>query len=173
MIQRGKTAVLSSTTFNEIDGVAQRFGGANPVPFGMGKQMLGKGLNAFPALITGNASLATNRWKYAFNEVLLTNTDTTRDLDGDYGRSGTTTSGYAINLAEMNHTSTYAWGIDTTGTDYPAGFAARPIGGAGANNDHKYDVAVIMYETLAFNGDGQRTVYFFDLMGSHDGTCSA
>ena len=125
----------------------------------------GSTTKTFLAKITGSASLSTNRWKYAWTEVTMSGDDVT---DKTNGRSGTTSDGYAINLAEINHTSTYAFGIDTTSSDYP-NFEPRPIGGAGTDNTHKYDVIVEM--TARPDGSGG-VKYTFYSMGSHDGTCS-
>lgn len=120
----------------------------------------------FDAVITGNASLATNRWKYAWSEVRR---------DGDVwstfseGRSGTTTTDYAVNMLEVYHTATYAWGVDVTGADYPAGMAPRPVGGGGAANTHRYNVVVRMRRVIDVSGVAK---YQFSAPGSHDGTCS-
>lgn len=121
----------------------------------------------FLAKITGSASLATNRWKYAWTEQQLSGDLVT---DKTNGRSGTTTTDYAINLAECYHTSTYAWTVDTTGTDYPAGFVPQPVGGGGASASHRYDVAVVMYQIPDVNGT--KKYVFFAGAGGHDGTCT-
>jgi len=124
-------------------------------------------LEYFAAEITGSASLATNRWKYAWTE---------KEFDGDGlatltgGRSGTTSTDYAVNIAETNHTSTYAWGVDTTGDDYPDGFVPQPVGGAGTSAAHAYNVPVWMREEIDLNGN--RRFYFYAI-GGHDGTCDA
>ena len=122
--------------------------------------------NKFLAKITGNASLATNRWKYAWSEVALGASDLDTSVTG--GRSGTTSSDYAVNTHEMYHTSTYAWGVHLTGTDYPSGFAARPIGGGGTADTHRYNVVVEMSERVDSSGNIK---YTFQSFGSHDGTC--
>lgn len=117
------------------------------------------------ARITGNASLATNRWKYAWTEVRLDGDDV---VDVTNGRSGTTETDYAINLAEIQHTSTYAWGVDITADDYPDGFAPRPVGGGGADDTHKTDEVVEIHQRTDANGDRK---YYFRAIGSHDGSC--
>jgi hypothetical protein len=120
-----------------------------------------------PAVITGSTAMSgeSNRWKYAWSEI---------DPDGDGvsvktdGRSGTTTDGYAVNLAEVYHTSTYAWGVDVTGTDYQSNFSAMPVGGGGTSTTHKYNVPVEI--THWIDSEGVDRYYFF-ATGSHDGTC--
>ncbi len=123
----------------------------------------------FLARITGNDGdpSNSNQWKYAWTEVELSG-NSTGDKTG--GRSGTTTVDYALNLNEVNHTSIYAWGVDTNGDDYPEEFDARPIGGGGTSDTHKYDVVVLMKIVTDTNGD---TRYVFEATGSHDGTCEA
>jgi len=121
----------------------------------------------FLAKLTGSASLATNRWKYAWTEVR-------RDADlvsaVTDGRSGTTTTDYAVNLAEMYHTATYAWGVDVTSDDYTAAaFVVQPVGGGGETAAHRYDVVVEMEQVTDTNGDIK---YQFHAFGSHDGACS-
>ena len=120
----------------------------------------------FLAEITGNASLATNRWKYAWREVILDGDDVATVTGG---RSGTSSANYAINLIELKHTATYAWGVDITASGYAGtSFAPRPIGGGGADNSHRYNVTVPMLQSYDKNGDVK---YAFSLMGTHDGSC--
>lgn len=120
----------------------------------------------FPAKITGSATLGSGpRFKYAWSEL---------EFDGDDvnvksgGRAGTTSVDYALNMAEVFHTTQYAFGIDKDGADYPAGMAERPVGGAGDDNTHQYDVPVWMRAVTDVNGD---TRYWFYSWGSHDGSC--
>lgn len=120
----------------------------------------------FLARITGNATLATDRFKYAWNEVAMDGNDT---ADVSSGRSGTTTVDFALNTAEINHTSTIQYGVDQGGSDYPAGFDRRPIGAAGATDTHDYDVVVEMTERIDING---AVKYTFQLQGTHDGGCT-
>lgn len=121
----------------------------------------------FPIDITGNASLATNRWKYAFSERTFT-ADLTATLTG--GRTGTTSSGYATNLAEMYHTATYAWGADVTIEPYLSStFQPLPVGGGGTATTHRYSAPVWCYEIVDTAGALKR---YFWAMGSSDGNCS-
>lgn len=105
-------------------------------------------------------------WKYAFTEVKRESDGTFQVVEG--GMSGTTDSGWIINLAEYGHNERYAWGVDMTGDSYPRGFRPRPIGGGGDDNTHKQDNIVKMH--IGVNTDN--TVYYwFDRIGSHDGSC--
>lgn len=139
-----------------------------------------KAAQFFPALITGNAVLASAsvavgggsvvtveyRWKYAWDEAEFSG-DTATVKSG--GRSGTTTTDYAVNMAEMFHTGTYSWGVDITSSDYPTGSRPRPIGGGGTANTHRYNVVVWMEQRTDVNGDVR---YYFHASGSHDGACA-
>lgn len=151
------TAVRRVESVPDGGGLPRR-GILNPVP-----------AEKFLAKITGNAALAATdfRWKYAWTEVLMTADLVTTRVGG---RTGTTTTDYATNTAEMYHTSTYAWGVDITGTDYDAttSFAPRPIGGGGAADTHRYDVVVELTQVIDTAGNKK---YWFTLMGSHDGAC--
>lgn len=121
----------------------------------------------FPIDITGSASIAPNRWGYAFTERTFT-ADLTATLTG--GRTGTTSSGYATNLAEMYHTATYAWGTQLDIEPYQAStFDPQPVGGAGEAISHKYNRPVWCYEIVDTAGNLKR---YFDSSGSSDGSCS-
>lgn len=125
----------------------------------------------FLAALTASTAQAgyAARWDYTFAEVTLSDAgyDTTTD-----GREGT-----AMNLIELAHIAEpaadqpwYVWGVDHHGDDYPAGFGVRPVGGGGTTGTHKVDVVVEL--TIRTNSDGS-TVYTFEGLGSHDGTCAA
>lgn len=138
--------------------------------------------STFLAKITGNAYLTRAsiaigggssiadveyKWKYAWSEVERASAGTYAAVSG--GRSGTTSSGYAINFAEDGNTSQYVWGVDVTGASYPLGFRPRPVGGGGTANTHRVDQIVEMH--VGRNTDG--TIFFwFDRIGSHDGDCA-
>lgn len=81
------------------------------------------------ARVTESASLATNRWKYAWTEIVINGDD---DEDKAGGRSGTITDNYAISLPEINATGSGVQpnGIDLDGqifTDNP-GIGPVPLG---------------------------------------------
>ena len=115
---------------------------------------------SFWAKITGNAANGTNRWKYAWTEVERTST-AFQDLSG--GRSGTTSSGFAINGGEANNdgTGVQGHGVDIDGDDYPAGFEVQPIQG---------DPVVRMYVEYTSSGTAYYTFY---ATNADDGTCEA
>ena len=126
------------------------------------------GISQFPAVITGHAAIGGDfRWRYTFAEI---------EYEGDdYGLlAGGRTGSYAINRSEFRHTDTYAWGIDVTGVDYPDGFAPRPVGGGGVDNNHKYNVVVMMEGPFLYGTDEDAHLYYyFNHFGSHDGTCES
>lgn len=112
------------------------------------------------------------RWQYAHREVLLTTLESNPITDG---RAGTLMDGFAINVLERGHVlepavniAWYVWGVDAHGTDYPAGFRPRPVGGGGTTDNNKYSPIVLITEGVDDQGDLLRT---FQAMGSHDGTC--
>lgn len=122
----------------------------------------------FHALITGHASLATNRWKYAWSEAEW-NGDDLQVKSG--GRSGTTGGSYAVNRAENYHGSQYAYGVDMNLTSYSdTGFAPRPVGAMGSTNTHDKDIPATIHVEKDVNGD---TVHWFDLIWAHQGSCSS
>ena len=86
------------------------------------------------------------------------------------GRSGTTTTDYALNTVEINHTAVFQYGTDVSLSDYTgaASVGMRPIGSSGIATTHDYDVVVEMTERTDTNGN---TKYTFQLMGTHDGAC--
>ncbi len=122
------------------------------------------------ALQSGHAA----RWNYTFREVEFTATTGTYQAKTG-GRTGT-----AINLRELSHTTEpgaatpwYVWGVQSHssvfGSTYPAGAAPRPVGGGGTAGTLKTNFVVNITERTTTEGD---TVYTFEAVGSHDGTCS-
>lgn len=85
----------------------------------------------FHAKITGSTSLSTNRWKYAWTEVTRT---ATAWADTSGGRSGTTTTNFALNGMEANNDGTgiQGNGVDIDGTIFTdnTGLAIQPIQGS-------------------------------------------
>lgn len=143
--------------------VALNIGGPNVMHMASGTFIRRESLAPPPFLakITGSASLSTNRWKYAWSEVVLDHTDDSFDiLSGD--RSGTTTTDYALNLVEAfnDGTGVQAPGVDIDGDDYPAGFSLQAIQG---------NPVVIMYP---WSDDDGYIRYLFSLANAHDGTCA-
>ena len=108
--------------------------------------------------ITGNASLATNRWKYSWEQVIA---------DGDSfstvtnGISGTTTTDYALNTMEFANTSSLVGpGVDPTGTDYAASdFDPKPISDG-----------AIVWGRQTVDDNGALKIHF-TAENAHDGDC--
>lgn len=128
----------------------------------------------FPAKITGAAAYSGEyyRWKYAWTEMVDSGDSVASATNG---RSGTTSTDYALNDFERFHTSTIAGGVALNGDDYPAGFAPMPIGGAGplssGDGIWRYPVVVQMHER--WDATNSKWVYRFSAPISHDGTCEA
>jgi hypothetical protein len=136
----------------------------------------------FPAIITGSASLASAtvavnggsgvtviyRWKYAWSEAEL-NGDLWQIKSG--GRSGTTTTNYALNDLEDFHTGAINWNATITAASYPRGHRDKPVGGASAdtNQTHSYNVPVRMRSIVDINGNVK---YRFSAPGGHFGLCT-
>jgi hypothetical protein len=117
------------------------------------------------AKITGNAALGgeTYRWKYAWSAV---------EPDGDDmaavtgGRSGTTSTDYALNTMEMGNTSSNVGpGVDPTGTDYAASsFEPQAI----SNN------SIVWMRTTIHRNPSTGTITarnYFTAENAHDGDC--
>lgn len=123
-----------------------------------------RGVYRFPILLTENAQTNAGKWKYAWSEVVVRNDGTAETVTG--GLSGTTSTGYALNRREINHTGTgIVQGVDIAHDDYPDGYAPRPVDGGGTDNTHQQDI-VVDAELI----DGR--VWFSEPL-SHDGACAA
>ena len=125
-----------------------------------------RGLNRpyFLAKITGSSLISgeSNRYEYAWTEVLLNNEEGFTTRTG--GRSGTK----ALNLCEMSNTSTHVGaGVDLEGGAYPAGFSMMPIGKCG--DDTLVNLVVVMFGIRDSDGT-LRDV--FCLGNEHDGVCT-
>jgi len=125
----------------------------------------------FLAKITGNSAITANsRWKYAWSEVII-DSDADAVLTG--GRTGTTSTDYALNLVEINNGAAGVLGgdgVNAAGADYPAGFKRRPIGGGGTTDTHTNDVLVVMHVVIDDDDDKR---FVFSQPNAHDGTCDA
>lgn len=117
---------------------------------------------SFLAQITDSESIGTNRWKYAWSEVRRT-TLGFETVSG--GRSGTLTSGYAINAIEANNDDTGTQGnsVDIDGAIFTAntGLAIQPAEG---------DPVVTMW--MDYLADGTPS-YTFEYVNAIDGECAA
>lgn len=158
--------------FNPEAGVSTPFGAAS---FSVEPRRRGEQIDlTYLAEITGSALVPGEdaQWRYAHREILPTTLGILVITDG---RAGTTAEDFAINTLERGHVVEpgpgvpwYVWGVDVHGTDYPAGFRPRPVGGGGTTGTHKYNPIVLVTEQLDDQSDLLRS---FQTMGSHDGTC--
>lgn len=112
--------------------------------------------DVFFAKITSSASLATNRWKYAWTEQQM-NGDSWEDKSG--GRSGTTSSNYALNLVEANNDGSGVQGNGVNLSNLTGTFAIKAIAG---------DPVVQMHQKTDVNGTVK---YYFSQVNAVDGTC--
>ena len=120
----------------------------------------------FDAIITGNSSAGTNRWKYSWVSAVLTGDVYVRQSPPD--REGTIGSDYAINGNETGNTATYkAMGLRLDGPDFPPGMNVIPIGGDYEGFLH--DVHVRMRQTVDSSGE---TRYAFNAPNEVDGPCA-
>jgi hypothetical protein len=131
------------------DGTTQRLGvalGRNP---------------SFWAKITGNAADGTNKWKYAWTEQQRTAAGW-QDLTD--GRSGTTTTGFAVNANEANNDGTGIQGnsIDIDGTVFDDNSDLELVAVQG-------DPVVRMWADIDSSGN---TAYSFEYTNAIDGECA-
>lgn len=122
-------------------------------------------------ITNSNAIAGANyRWKYNITMVEITPVFTSGVLsDITVADVSPTAQGIAVNLAEWTHSSTVAFGVNTSLADYPAGFAPRPVGASGASDTHVTDEIVQVYK---MTGSAGEVGYWFNKHWSHDGTCT-
>lgn len=120
-----------------------------------------KPTTAFWAKITGNAANGTNKWKYAWTEQERTSTGW-QDLTG--GRSGTTTTDFALNSLEANNDGTGIQGnsIDIDGAVFTdnTDLEIQAVQG---------DPVVWMHVDLDVTAGG--LAYSFEYVNAVDGEC--
>lgn len=109
------------------------------------------------------------RWEYSVVQVYVDAAGTIQTVTDGF-------NGLGYNMREFAHTPPeapeYVWDVKVLGSaSYPAGFAGRPIGGGGTDDTHKRNT--IVWGQLRRIEDLDETVFLFDAMGSHDGTCEA
>ena len=121
-------------------------------------------------VVSSNALLGVPayRWTYTLKRITFDNSNQGYVAEDDPFTTD------ALNIREMNHTQQYSWGVDTFGPVYPGvplnlQFTPKPIGGAGTNLGHVYDVPVTAWSEDVFG----ITRWYFEAMGSHDGDCPA
>lgn len=125
------------------------------------------------ARITGHTAIggANYRWLYDITLVQITPTFSGSTLsDITVADVSPAVTSKAVNLAEWTHTSTIAFGVDNSLTDYPAGFDARPVGAAGDDDTHDTDEIVEVVKMTDASGN---VGYWFSKHWTHDGGCSA
>lgn len=110
-------------------------------------------------ILSSPASLGGNKWKYAWQEVRRTASGWE---DTPNGRSGTTSTGYALNSIESGNDGSGVEGnsIDRSKSDYPTGFSMQPVQGL---------PVVRMYVDCLSDGS---LAYTFEYVNGEDGTCS-
>jgi hypothetical protein len=117
--------------------------------------------SSFWAKITGNAADGTNKWKYAWTEQQRTATGW-QDLSG--GRSGTTSTDFAVNANEANNDGTGVQGnsIDIDGTvfDDNSDLEIQPVQG---------DPVVRVWAEMSSTAT---LVYTFEYVNAVDGECA-
>lgn len=116
----------------------------------------------------------TTRWVYTITQVniaITASSGTPTATTVTARTTGPIVDAKAINLAEIANTSDAAFGVDLTGDDYPAGFAAQPIGGGSGDGSHAVDEIVRVAGSIKASDDS--VIYYIERMGAHDGTCSA
>jgi len=169
---RVRVGMVSQIAPGGVAGVDQTGAGtAISIPSPLNNNGIRDVLDIFLGVITGSAAFSPGqafRWKYAWSEAEFKSDSIDVMGTPSHYRSGTTSQDYLLNMYEVFNNAQYQAGVDVQGDDYPDGFALRPIGGAGTDNTHKYDVPVWIYEVVNTVGAVQ---YWFDKVNSHDGTC--
>jgi hypothetical protein len=118
------------------------------------------------AKITGSASLATNRYKYAWTQVGFDGDSPHAAVAMDNPMTGTTSTDYAMNLCEIANTATDVGpGVNLSGANYPSGFSMRAIGDSTGTD---VQLVVPMFQLPSDTGTLQR---WFALANASDGTC--
>lgn len=124
---------------------------------------------SFLAKITDNAEITANRYKYAWTEVIVDGTDGTTFIAKVDGKSGTTSTDFALNGCEAaNDEDDVGSGVELDGEDYPTGFSMMAIGQLFSDPADKIEVVVVMFQ---FADDDGSVRYLFNMVNSHDGTC--
>jgi hypothetical protein len=122
--------------------------------------------SGFDAIVTGSASIGSNRWKYSWVSATLVNDKWQKDNPPRL--QGTLTTDYAINKNENANTGSWAGPgvIVSTAQGYPTTWKVIAVGKD--RNNVQYDYAVTMYKSVRADGSGQ---YWFHVENAHDGAC--
>lgn len=130
----------------------------------------GGGSISFLAKITGNLEITANRYKYAWTEVYVDATDGTTFITKTGGKSGTTSTDFALNGCEAANTADdVGSGVVVDATNYPANFEPMAIGQLASDPADKIDLVVVMFQ---IKDDEGGTTYIFNMVNSHDGSCA-
>ena len=152
-----------------------------PIIMGPGVTRIGNVYNVRPAVgvsvfdlidarITGWAVWTTNKWKYAWEEIEVDGSGNVSAKTG--GRSGTTSSYFAINMKETNNVASGGGvqgnDVDDSHADFPSGYDLVPLGaGTGGVPANKVLVALMAYVL----SDGTPCYKIYD-KPTMDGGCS-
>ena len=130
----------------------------------------GRGSISFLAKITGNLEITANRYKYAWTEVYVDATDGTTFITKVGGKSGTTSTDFALNGCEAANTADdVGSGVELDATNYPANFEPMAIGQLASDPADKINLVVVMFQVKDDEGG---TTYIFNMVNSHDGSCA-
>jgi len=124
------------------------------------------GFEPIDAILTGSASFATNKWKYAWTSATLVGDVWVKDNPPK--ASGTTAVDYALNKNEGANTSVYAGPgtIVDTAQGYPASYQLVPVGQD--RNGTVYEYPVTIHRSFKDDGSVQ---HWFQVENDHDGQC--
>jgi len=132
----------------------------------------GKTAVSFLAKITDNAEIAEtdNRYKYAWTQVVVDATDGTTFIAKVGGKSGTTSTDFALNGCEAaNDADDVSPGVVVDAANYPDNFDPMAIGQLASDPDDKIDTVVVMFEVKDDEGN---VTYIFSMGNAHDGSCA-
>jgi len=114
-------------------------------------------------ILSSPVSIGTNRWRYAWEEVVIKDDHLTAAISGSRKSRSTGTGAeftYALNLCELcQAVSGTKVGPGVTIATLPSGFSAQPI---------EADTCVIMHALRRRSG---RQLYAFSMPNAIDGTC--
>lgn len=125
----------------------------------------------FLAKITEHVLITANKYRYSWSEVVIGNAEDTNKEGGLSGNRDSFADGAALNLCEINNTSsTVAPGVRVSGGSYPGSYSMRPIGEDSAGGTA--EPVVVMFQMRESDPASAGTMrYYFCLANAHDGTC--
>jgi hypothetical protein len=111
-----------------------------------------------------------NRYQYAWTEVIVDATNGTTFIAKDGGKSGTTSTDFALNGCEAANTADdVSPGVVVNATNYPANFEPMAIGQLASAVGDKIATVVVMFQVKDDEGS---VTYIFSMGNAHDGTCA-